>query len=348
MVKVGIVGIGFMGMMHYLGYRQVRGAKVAAISTRDRKKLAGDWRGIQGNFGPPGERMDLGDVKGYADWQELIADPTIDLVDVCLPPALHEELTIAALAAGKHVLVEKPLALDSAAGKRMSKAAQRAGKLLMVAHVLPFFPEFTFARQCIASGKYGRMLGGHFTRIISEPSWIPDFFNPRTVGGPVIDLHIHDAHFIRLTCGMPESVFSTGRLRDGMVEFFTSQFLYPDNALAVSATSGVLAQQGRSFRHAFEIYLEGATLSFDSCMLDGKAVTSTPLTLLGAKGKVTRPQPKAADAFAAELSEATRAVATGRPSELLGDRLALDALVLCEKQIQSVKSRRVVRVGSEA
>ena len=69
MLKVGIVGIGFMGMIHYLAYQQVRGAKVTAIATRDKKKLAGDWRGIKGNFGPPGTQMDLRGVRGYADWR---------------------------------------------------------------------------------------------------------------------------------------------------------------------------------------------------------------------------------------------------------------------------------------
>ena len=57
MVRVGIVGIGFMGMIHYLAYKNVPGAKVAAICTRDKKKLAGDWRGIKGNFGSPGTIM---------------------------------------------------------------------------------------------------------------------------------------------------------------------------------------------------------------------------------------------------------------------------------------------------
>ena len=92
MVRVGIVGIGFMGMIHYHAYQQARGAKVTAIATRDKKKLAGDWRGIKGNFGPPGTKMDLRGVRGYADWRALIDDPAIDLVDICLPPALHAEV----------------------------------------------------------------------------------------------------------------------------------------------------------------------------------------------------------------------------------------------------------------
>ena len=154
MIRVGVVGIGFMGMIHYLAYQKVRGAKVAAICTRDRKKLAGDWRGIQGNFGPPGTVMDLKGIKTYEDWHEMLADPEIDVIDICLPPALHGEVAIAAAKAGKHALVEKPIALDHATGRRMLQAAQRAGTLLLIAHVLPFVPEYAFARQMVQSGKY--------------------------------------------------------------------------------------------------------------------------------------------------------------------------------------------------
>ena len=59
MIRIGIVGIGFMGMIHYLAARKLQGARVEAICSRDEKKLAGDWRSIQGNFGPRGEQMDL-------------------------------------------------------------------------------------------------------------------------------------------------------------------------------------------------------------------------------------------------------------------------------------------------
>src|SRR5437867_2091304 len=100
MVNVGIVGIGFMGMTHYRAYQGVRGAKVAAICTRDPKKLSGDWRGIKGNFGPPGSLMDLGPTKRYASWKDLLDDSRIDLVDICLPPAQHPSVAIAALRAG--------------------------------------------------------------------------------------------------------------------------------------------------------------------------------------------------------------------------------------------------------
>src|SRR6516165_9823032 len=132
MVRIGIVGIGFMGMIHYLAARKVSGAQVTAICSRDPKKLAGDWRGIRGNFGPPGEMMDLGDIAQYATLDDLLGDPAIDLVDVCNPTHLHAETAIAALRAGKHVLVEKAIALEPREADAMVNTAKKAGRLLMV------------------------------------------------------------------------------------------------------------------------------------------------------------------------------------------------------------------------
>lgn len=344
MVGVGLVGIGFMGMTHYQAYKQVRGAKVAAICTRDAKKLAGDWRGIQGNFGPPGEVMDLGRIARYEDWRGVLADPKVDLVDICLPPALHEKVAVAALRAGKHVLCEKPIALEPGAAGRMVDASKKSRKLLMIAQVLPFFGEYAQARAIVLSGKQGRLLGGHFRRIISDPLWIKDFYDPKQVGGPVVDLHIHDAHFIRLLCGMPRAVFSSGRTRAGVVEFLNTQFLYPDGEPSITAASGVIQQQARSFCHGFEIYLEGATLTYDFSVIEGEAKASTPLTIFTADGKSRQLEVAGGDAFVAELTEACKAVRTGKPSALLAGDLAADALTLCHKQTQSVLRGKMVQI----
>src|SRR5262245_31057338 len=99
MIRIGIVGIGFMGMIHYLAAQKLKDARVAAICSRDPKKLAGDWRGIRGNFGPPGQQMDLGDIGKYAQLDAMLKDPAIDLVDICNPTDLHPKTAIAALEA---------------------------------------------------------------------------------------------------------------------------------------------------------------------------------------------------------------------------------------------------------
>ena len=346
MIRVGIAGIGFMGMIHYLAYQKIRGVKVAAVCEQDAARLAGDWRTIKGNFGPQGEMMDLSGIARYADLDEMIADPNLDAIDCCLPPSWHAKVAIAALKAGKHVFCEKPIALQPADANRMVRAARRSGKLLLIGHVLPFFPEYRFAYQAITGGKYGRLLGGHFKRVISDPTWLPDFYDPRKIGGPMLDLHVHDAHFIRLVCGMPKAVHSSGTMRGDVVERFTTQFLY-DPPRMVTATSGVINQQGRPFTHAYEIYLEGATLFFDYMALPKVGDAVTPLTVLLAGGKVERPKLGSGDpvdAFVAELTEVVRAVRANKPSPLLAGELARDALVLCQKQTESVLRGRAVKV----
>ncbi len=94
----------------------------------------------------------------------LLADPKVDLVDLCVPNDEHARMAIRALEAGKHVLVEKPIALTGADADAMVAAARASGKLLMVAHVLPYFPEFAFAAQVVRSRKYGRLVAAHFKR----------------------------------------------------------------------------------------------------------------------------------------------------------------------------------------
>jgi len=344
MINVGIAGIGFMGMIHYLAYQKVAGAKVRALCEQEKKRLAGDWRDIKGNFGPRGTMMDLSGIDRYAELDGLIADGNLDLIDVCLPPSLHAKVAIAALKAGKHVFCEKPIALSPADAKRMVDTARKAGKQLMIGQVLPFFPEYKFAYEAITSGKYGKLLGGHFRRIISDPLWIPDFYNPSTVGGPMIDLHVHDAHFIRLVCGMPTWVQSVGSIRGEVVERFSTQFRFADKDLVVTAASGVINQQGRPFVHGYEIYLERATLLFDSGGLIKEPAGAVPLSVLTDDGKVQRPKLRAGDAFAEELKEVIRSVRGNTPSRLLAGELARDAVVLCQKQTESVRRGRPVKV----
>lgn len=339
MVRIGIVGIGFMGMIHYLAARKLNGAAVTALHSRDPKKLAGDWRSIQGNFGPRGEMMDLSGVKKYQRLDDLLVDPDIDLVDICLPTHLHASAAIAALRAGKHVLVEKAIALTPEDADAMVQAARQAGRLLMVAHVLPFFPEFAFAAEAIRGGKYGRLLAGQFLRVISKPDWSADIADAAKTGGPAVDLHIHDTHFIGLVCGVPKAVFSRGVLSNGVVEHLTTQYLYEDGP-AISCTSGAICQKARPFVHGYELYLEKATLTYQS--------DCRPLTVLHSDGRSENPQltgsEDATAAFTAELQCAADAVRSGKEPDLLSGQLARDALVMCFKECQSVRTGQTVPV----
>ena len=343
MIKVGIVGMGFMGWIHWLAYRASRGIQVAALCTRERHRLAGDWREIRGNFGPPGEVVDVSGLGKYERIEAMLADPSIDLIDVCLPPHLHAEVSILALNAGKHVFCEKPMALTTPDCARMIEAARRADRQLFVGHVLPFFPEYAHARQFIAEGRHGRLVGGSFKRIISDPTWIKEFYDPARTGGPLLDLHVHDAHLIRLLFGMPSSVSSQGRMRGEVVEYVHTAFRFPDPSLVVSAESGVVRPQGRSFTHGFEIHLEKATLQYEFAVFEGKPRLILPLTICDEGGRVLQPSLGDGDpvrAFEAEIVEIARSLGSGRPSPLLSGDLARDAVVICQKQTESVVGGR--------
>ncbi len=156
----------------------------------------------------------------------MLADPRVDLVDLCVPNDQHAPMAIQALKAGKPVLVEKPIALSIDEADAMVAASRQAGKPLMVAQVLPFVPEFAFALEAVRSGRYGQLRAAHFTRVISKPDWSSEIADASRSGGPAIDLHIHDTHFIGLLCGVPRAVHSRGVVEDGAVVHLTTQYLF--------------------------------------------------------------------------------------------------------------------------
>jgi predicted dehydrogenase len=358
MIRIGIVGIGFMGWTHFAAACKInaagkpsgsklKGAAVTAICTRSPAKLAGDWTSIQGNFGPRGPQLDLSRLSAYDQVSELLADPEIDLIDVCLPNDQHEAVVLQALQAGKHVLVEKPIAVDPKAADRMVSAAAKANRMLQVAHVLPFFPEFQFVRELVSSQKYGKLQAAHLRRVITPPKWSGDMSDFRKLGGWGIDLHIHDNHFLRLLCGQPLQVFSQGLLQDGFVNHVHTQYVFSEPGLAVSAVSGGIAAPGLEFAHGYEFYFEKATLLFAAGTIGGAWVVDRPLTVVTG-GKVSQPKLKGGtewcSAFTSELQTAVDAVATGVPAPLLSGELARDALKICHAEAKSIATGKPVRL----
>ncbi|MEN0111490.1 MAG: Gfo/Idh/MocA family oxidoreductase, partial [Planctomycetota bacterium] len=283
----------------------------------------------------------------YASLDEMIADESLDAIDVTLPPALHADAACKALAAGKHVFCEKPMAMSAADCDRMVRAAKKHGRMLLVGHVLPYFPEYAWALTEVRGGKHGELVGGAFKRVISDPAWLTHYWDAERVGGPMLDLHIHDAHFIRLLFGRPESVTTTGRERGGLAEHWTTQFGFGACGPAVTAISGTINQQGRPFQHAFEVQLERATLVFDFAVIGDDAGYLCPPTVLTPTGKAKRPKLAGGDpmdAFAAELRDVVRAFRTGDAPDALGAELARDAIELCDRQSKSLSVGRRVKV----
>ena len=178
---------------------------------RRRAQLTGDLSGVQGNIGGPGERLDFSGLRKYRDWREAVADPEAEAVDICLPTDLHAPAAIAALRAGKHVLVEKPMALDGAEADAMLEAARRTGRILMVAQVLRFFPAY---RVLADAGEIGPARPGahgdvpaalgraRLERLAARTK--------RVSGGGVFDLLVHDVDMCLHLFGPPEAVSAIG------------------------------------------------------------------------------------------------------------------------------------------
>ena len=349
MVRIGIIGIGFMGMIHYYGIQKVLGGKVTAICTRNPEKLDGDWTSIQGNFGPRGSLEDLSDIKTYDDIDVILADPEIDLIDICLPTHRHKDVTISALKSGKHVLVEKPIAIDLDSANEMTRVADETGNRLMVAHVLPFFAEFSYALEAVKNGEYGELLGANLKRITSKSADTPSAADVEKSGGPGIDLHIHDTHFIQLLNGMPDAVFSQGKLiGEKYTNYLTTQYIYKDNPVTISCSSGSISQKGRAFSHGFEIFLQKATLLFESATLGGQPVISQPLTIITDDGEVEQVNlgdTNPVDAFTNEIHHAVDAINNNSDPTLLSGDKARDALLLCYKEAESVRTGGIITVG---
>ncbi len=339
MTRVGIVGLGFMGMVHYETYSKMPHVDVVAMVDNDPVKLGGDWRGIKGNFGPQGELMDLSEIATYESANGLIANPDVDVVDITLPPSFHADVAVDALRGGKHVFCEKPMAMSLDDCDRMVHAANKAERHLLIGHVLPFFPEYAWALREIRSGHHGRVTGASFKRVISDPTWLSNYWSAVQVGGPLLDLHVHDAHFIRLACGMPDHVVSRGARRNGVPSHWHSLMTYDDSDCVVQATSGVIEQQGRPFLHGFEIRLEKATLVFEFAVMGDREEYLCPPTILGYDGRVDQADLGDGDpmlAFKSELDHVIRVVRGEAQPDGLSCELARDAIGLCQLQAESL------------
>lgn len=341
MPKVGIIGLGFMGVTHFNCWQKVRGSKIVAVCDTDKKRLSGDWSTIAGNLGLKSGRQDLSGIRRYSSAEDIIADEEVELIDVCLPTYLHPQVAIAALKGGKHVIVEKPIALDVRSANRMIAAAEKAGRHLMVAQVLRFIPEFRLIQELIESGEYGKVKGLHLKRIGAKPEWGYQnwFQDPKRSGGGILDLHIHDTDFVRHLFGMPQQVRSSGVITpQGEIEYVVTQYVYPDSNLCVTAQGGTVAAKGLPFEHGYDLFMEHATVEYN-------LTWGGPPTIYLQDGKKRKLRVKAVDGFQAELQYASDCLRKGEEPEMLSAESARDSLLLVQKEMQSVRSGRPVRVG---
>jgi Oxidoreductase family, NAD-binding Rossmann fold. len=159
MVKIGIVGIGGIGTVHYNNYLHIDGCKViAAVCHSEQSK----------------EKARVLNLTPYNDIASMVKNEDIDVIDICTPTYLHKEHVIESLNHGKHVIVEKPIALHKKDAEEMFDLADEKNLFLFVAQVVRFAKESEILYEAVKSGKYGKPLDGYFERITGRPQWVKD------------------------------------------------------------------------------------------------------------------------------------------------------------------------------
>ena len=212
-----------MGAAHVAAIESDRQAELGAVVTTNPKAREGDLSETGGNLEIGTRHFDFSNVSKYSTWQELISDKSISAVTICLPTDLHCQVTMAALAAGKHVLCEKPMALTTGECDRMLEAAKKAGRTLMIGQVLRFWPDYVKLRDFANKGEYGTVRQATFTRKCGIPDWSKWLPDESRSGGAVMDLLIHDIDQILGLFGVPARVTAK---RLGSTDSIMASFIY--------------------------------------------------------------------------------------------------------------------------
>jgi predicted dehydrogenase len=280
----------------------VPAATLAAVFSNDERQLSGDLTATQGNLGRPGERFDFSAIKRYSDLAAVLGDPDIDAVDLCLPTFFHEDVAVQALRAGKHVLVEKPIALDGSGAHRMIAEAEHAGKILMSAQVLRFFPEYVALRNAMPG--LGAVRSAFFRRRCAAPAWGGWLKDASKSGGGVFDLLIHDVDMCLHLFGKPEAVSAVGHcdMAAGL-DILHGQLFYPFGTVGVSG--GWQHEGAFPFGMEYSVVLDGGSIEFNS--------SGRPPTLYAQTEKALPLEVR--DGYAAEIEYFVECCISGSPPE---------------------------------
>jgi predicted dehydrogenase len=257
-MNIGIIGFGFMGGVHLSAIESIEGAAVTAVSSRTRPTpdapSRGNMPGLKSGTTPA-------DARWYDDWRELVSDPGVDAVAICLPTHLHKQVVLSALEHGKHVLCEKPMALTSSDCDQMLEAATKSDRIFMVGQVLRFFFPYRYAATFISSTCGGSVRSCVMKRQTGYPQWSEWLATEERSGGAILDLLSHDIDQALKLFGRPESVLA---VRDGEIDTMLAKLRYRDG-LDVRIEGGWRAPE-ILFSAGFEIIGDDAALTLE----DGK------------------------------------------------------------------------------
>jgi predicted dehydrogenase len=328
-MKIGIVGVGFMGSTHAAAWAETE-AQIAGFIAET-----------------TGEAHPLGDQYGVKVFPDLAAMlDQVDVVDLCTPTHLHSEMVLQAAAAGKHIICEKPLALNVVQAREMLQACRNAGVRLLVAHVVRFFPEYALAKSAVESGKIGkpgviRLSRGSYRPKKPMGNW---FLDESKSGGILMDLMIHDFDYARWIAGEVESVFakkvSAGWPSAG-VDFGLAILKHAGGAL--SHISGAWAYPPPTFRTHLEIAGDAGLIEFDS---DDTAPIRNLITRpSGDSPDVGLPSsPVSESPYTTQIKEFYQALSSGAPARVTAED-GLAAVQIAEAAIKSAETGQAVSLA---
>ena len=262
---VGVIGLGFMGTTHLKAYQAAAAAggrcRLVAVADPDSAKLSGrfDTAGNLSATSSAEQLFDPAQVFATQSAEALLARPDVDAVSICTYTDTHVDLATRALAAGKHVLLEKPVALTVADVMKVHAAAVAAGRLCVPAMCMRFWPGWGLLRDHLRKADLGRALSLAFTRMGSGPTWAHQFYGDELrSGGALFDLHVHDVDFIYWCLGMPTKVYSSGTTRH-----MTTAYSFQSGPSHVTAQAAWSLAPAAGFRMHYLAAFADATIEFD-------------------------------------------------------------------------------------
>lgn len=272
MLRVGLIGLGFMGRGHLDIYERLKSegfpVELTAICDIDEEKLNGKF--VAGNIDFGSSKYDLAKYARYISIDEMLEKEELDYVDITLPTYLHAPVAIKALNKGLHVLCEKPMALSYEECEKMIEAAERNCKKLMIGQCLRFWPEYEYLKECVESGRYGKVNGAYFFRGGSTPRWSYDnwLLKKEKSGGCLLDQHIHDVDMINWLFGKPERVSAIGKnvYPGSGFDIVSTNYIYEDGKVINSQDDWTL-NGDYGFEMLFRVNFEKANLIYERGIL---------------------------------------------------------------------------------
>lgn len=197
-IKVGIIGTGNISAVHIAGYQALENVELYAACDINEKRVR-----------ECAEKNHIAHV--FTDYHEMLKLPELDAVSICTWNSEHAPAAIAALKAGKHVLCEKPMALNAAEALEMERVSKETGKILMIGFVRRFGNDAKILKDFINGGMMGDIYyakASYLRRCGCPGGWFGD--KARSGGGPLIDLGVHVIDLVRYLMGKPKAVSVTG------------------------------------------------------------------------------------------------------------------------------------------